>query len=112
MIARWAGRAVSENRRLAPGRGRFRTSEAYRAFKSSLVAALLPVAVRFEGQVAVRLRVAVSARMDVQNVIKPVLDALEESGVLENDRQVVALNVLRRARKGGADEIEISVWEV
>ena len=110
MVCFWTGYAVSENRRLAPGRGRWHTSPEYRAFKESLVLAVMPHVEVFTGPVYVRLVLQLRARLDMQNILKPVLDALELAGVLQNDRQVRHL-VMRRETmpKGGADWIAITV---
>ena len=95
MIAYWHGRAVSENKRLAPGRGRFRANPDYQAFKESIAWTVRPHAEQMRGPVSVRLLLTLNPRMDAQNVIKPVLDALQLAGVIRDDRQVKALSFYR-----------------
>lgn len=112
MIAWWTGRAISENRRIAPGNGRFRVNEDYRAFRESLAWMIKPRAEHFAGPVCVRLILQLNPRMDAQNVIKPVLDALQDAGVLDDDRQVQRLSLYREDRKGTEDTIGIVVTEV
>jgi Holliday junction resolvase RusA-like endonuclease len=111
-IAFWTGRAISENRRLAPGQGRFRVNEDYRAFRESVAWAVKPHAVHYPGPVCVRLMLELNPRMDAQNVIKPVLDALQDAGVLKDDRQVQRLSLYREDRRGTEDTIGIIVTEV
>jgi Holliday junction resolvase RusA-like endonuclease len=91
--AKWTGKAVSANRRLAPGRGGrlYRTAE-YTAFLKSLAVTFQAEASRqrwvtTKVPVAVEIRVWLPARMDGEAVQKPVLDALQLAGVVENDRQ-------------------------
>lgn len=113
MIAYWSGRAISENQRLAPGQGRFRVNEEYRAFKESVALAIRGHGeASFEGSVSVRLLVELNPRMDAQNIIKPVLDALQLAGVLKDDRQVRQLSLYREDRQSKQDTILIVVTEV
>lgn len=112
MICFWHGRAISENRRLAPGQGRFRINEDYRAFRESVAWTVKAHAEAFPGPVSVRLFLELNPRMDAQNVIKPVLDALQDAGVLKDDRQVQRLSFYREDRKGSEDTIGIIVTEV
>ena len=115
MTAFWSGRAVSENRRTIPGRqGRRVSNPEYRAFKESLAWDCKKWAdgQSFQGPVSVRLLLILNPRMDAQNVIKPVLDALEIAGVIRNDRQVRQFGFYRTDRKRGEDDrIDIFVTE-
>jgi len=113
MIAFWHGRAISENQRLAPGAGRFRVNEDYQAFKESVAWALRPHAERFQGPVSVRLSIILNPRMDAQNVIKPILDALQLAEVIKDDRQVRQLSFYREdAKAKEQDSIGIIVNEL
>ena len=110
----WTGKAVSENRRLAKGRGRWIPDKNYQAFKESLAWTCRKWAdgQSFQGPVSVRLLLILNPRMDAQNVIKPVLDALEIAGVIRNDRQVRQFGFYRTDRKRGEDDrIDIFVTE-
>jgi Holliday junction resolvase RusA-like endonuclease len=105
VIAFWSGHAVSANRRLEPGGGRWHAGEDYKAFRDSLTWALKGHAERFTGPVSVRLFVVLGAQMDSDAIIKPCLDALELAGVVENDRQVRHICVHREDRgKGERDD--------
>jgi Holliday junction resolvase RusA-like endonuclease len=114
VICFWTGRAVSENRRLAPGQDRWRAIKDYKAFKDSIAWTCKAHMERFDGPVAVRLLLVLNPKMDAQNVIKPVLDALELAGVIRNDRQVRTFSFYREDRPSGEkdDRIGIIVQEV
>jgi len=97
-IAFWNGKAVSENDRLLPGKGRFRVNPKYQAFKESVAWVCKDHAEHFDGPVSVRLSMILNPRMDAQNIIKPILDALELAGVINNDKQVRKLSFTREDR--------------
>ena len=116
IIASWRGKAVSENDRLLPGHGRFRANPAYKAFKES-VAWVCRIEQRggppSEDPVSVRLFLELNPKMDAQNVLKPVFDALELAGVIKNDRQIRAFSCYREDRAAGEDDrIGIIVKEI
>jgi len=98
IIASWTGKAISENDRLLPGRGRWRANPAYKAFKES-VAWVLRIEQEdmpsIEEPVSVRLFLELNPKMDAQNVLKPVFDALELAGVIKNDRQIRTFSCYR-----------------
>jgi Holliday junction resolvase RusA-like endonuclease len=110
--AKWTGKAVSANRRLAPGRGGrlYRTAD-YTAFLKSL-AVTFQAAKMLQGwettrdDVAVEIRAWLPAQMDGEAVQKPVLDALQLAGVVENDRQCRDVRV-RHMGTGAVSRIEI-----
>lgn len=114
MIAFWSGRAVSENRRMIPGKqGRHVSNPEYRAFKESVAWTCKAHGEYFDCPVSVRLHLILNPRMDAQNVVKPVLDALEIAGVIHNDRQVRRFYFDREDRGlGEEDRITITVTEV
>lgn len=113
MIAFWHGKAISENRRLIPGTRRFQVDKHYQAFKESVAWACKPHLERFKGSVSVRLFMELNPRMDAQNIIKPVLDALELAGVIDNDKQVRRFSFYREDRTAKKEDlIVITVQEV
>jgi Holliday junction resolvase RusA-like endonuclease len=109
MIAFWHGRAVSENARLEPGSGRFIVNREYQAFKEAVAWAVRPHAQRFEKPVTVRLLMILNPRIDAQNIIKPVLDALQLAEVITDDRQVRQLSFYREDTKPKEDDC-IGIW--
>jgi len=105
MIIFWSGRAVSENRRLAKGRGRWIPNKDYQTFKESIAWTCRQWAEgqSFNGPVSVRLLLALNPRMD----------ALQLAGVIRNDRQVRQFSFYREDRKKGEDDrIDIFVREI
>jgi len=116
MIAFWLGKAISENDRLLPGKGRFRVNPEYQAFKESVAWVLRkqhldnpPV----KGPVCVRLFIELNPGMDAQNILKPVFDALELAGVIKNDRQIRTFSCYREDRTAKEeDRIGILIQEM
>jgi len=116
IIASWTGKAVSENDRLLPGRGRWRANPAYKAFKES-VAWVLRIEQEdmpsIEEPVSVRLFLELNPKIDAQNVLKPVFDALQLAGVIKNDRQIRIFSCYREDWGAGKDDrIGIIVQEI
>jgi len=105
----WTGVAVGTNRRLIKGRGRFIANPEYTAFKYSMAWELSLHKEVFTGPVSVRLTLELNKRMDTDSVIKPCLDALQEAGVVKNDKQVRIINVFRKDREGKEDKITFNV---
>ena len=113
MICYWHGRAVSENQRLLPGRGRWRPNPEYKGFLESVAWACKMHFEYFEGPVSVRLSMDLNPRMDALNVIKPVIDALELAGVFKNDKQVRSFSLYREDRGPKEDDrIGITVQDL
>lgn len=116
IIASWTGKAVSENDRLLPGRGRWRANPAYKAFKEG-VAWVCRIEQGgkspSEGPVSVRLFLELNPKMDAANVIKPVLDAIQLSRAIANDKQIRTFSFYREDRAAGEeDRIGIIVQEM
>ena len=87
----WSGHAVGENRRKEFSRrlGRAYPNPRYVAFKADLAwtIRLAALGVRL---VAPRVTFLMDApRLDVDALVKPVLDAVQESGLVANDRAVI-----------------------
>lgn len=91
----YEGPVASVNDRLRRGRwGGMYLSPRYRAFKRDLwVLLVAEIArsgfqqIRRPDRAVVYLTARLPARMDTDNVWKPILDAIEIAGVVENDRQ-------------------------
>jgi Holliday junction resolvase RusA-like endonuclease len=88
-IYNWEGLAVSENRRLKQGKGRWYANPNYKVFLDGMTW-------KFHSQKAgiefarpdVLIVVSVGTKMDHHNLHKPILDALERAGIIDNDRNV------------------------
>lgn len=119
MILAYAGPVCSVNNRLqgrTGGKGRTLTAE-YRAFLDGMTMAFrqqwADQPFKPDDRVAVAIDARVPARMDAQNVIKPVLDALEAAGVYQNDKQVTELHVTKSIETAPVKTcaMYVSVWE-
>ena len=79
---------TSVNRKYMVARGRLILSPEYRNFKR-LIGIIARKSHTFDGDIAVTIRH--SSRLDVDNICKATLDALQECGVYRNDRQIKRL---------------------
>lgn len=61
-----------------------------------------------------RIDCRVSSLRDIDSLVKPILDCVEKSGVIENDRQVMGLVVTKRPkrRRRDLDRIRVLVSEL
>lgn len=105
----WRGKAVGANKRLA----RITKSGEYQNFVRQLA---WWFAVKrqetFRDAVRVDLRVCVDKRRDVDSLVKPVLDALEQARVYIDDKQVRRLTVEKTDKgRGEPDWITVEVRE-
>jgi Holliday junction resolvase RusA-like endonuclease len=113
----WRGNltGVSVNKYLGNGKTgtRFKCPK-YRAFQTSL--ANLMVCKRsikwlnFNENVHVNIHFFIDTKRDIDNLVKPVLDSLQKSQVIMNDRQVVKLEIEKK-KKCFEDVISIQVFK-
>lgn len=119
IVVNWKGKAVSKNRMHMAhphlqSRQVIHTPE-YRAFLQSLVIQFM--ADRPEKPIVkpidVCMRVVVGVRMDPHNVIDPVMDALEQAGIVANDKlcRRMFFDGELRHRDGMEDFISVFVTE-
>lgn len=81
----------------APGRGRVKTT-AYQAWRNEAVASILAQTQRdprMGGFISVRINLPTNMRGDIDNRIKPILDALVASGRIDDDRNVQSITVAK-----------------
>ena len=108
--ASWSGKAVGTNKRLDTARGRIYRNAAYKVFLDDLAWTFAAAgATRFERPVTVYIQEHVHGRRDVDSLIKPVLDALERSGVLASDNLVREIRAEKQAKHGGPDRLYVEV---
>jgi len=118
MIAvKWTGRVASSNKRHTKSRttGRLINTNVYRDFRDNLawtIKAQYP-AIRYE-KISVIISVTVSNRLDHHNLHKPILDAIQESGMIGNDRNIMFITWLpaERHKQGEPDEIILMISEM
>ena len=109
---RWTGRTVSVNRWHVVRGGRISPSREYEEFVESLAWAFLAGSDgRTRAACDISIHCKLRPRIDKQNVLKPVLDALVRAKVITDDRdQIGHIHILpaERVKKG---EEEILVWD-
>jgi Holliday junction resolvase RusA-like endonuclease len=63
----------------------------------------------FRGDVAVSIEFDIDPARDLDSAISATFDALEDAGVVTNDRQVAVLHVVRRRHpRGQADSVRVT----
>lgn len=116
IAAEWSGRVVGVNRRLmTTRRGHIYAFAPYKGFREGLAWCVAAAAggQRFDGPVAVRIVFTVDWRRDIDSGVKPVLDALQDAGIVRNDLQVVRLVVEKWLHPlGEQDRIRVEVEAV
>jgi Holliday junction resolvase RusA-like endonuclease len=111
--ATWSGVAISDNRRLIPGKGRMVANPKYTAFKKDMAWSIRMCNLGkqpIEKSVRVWLYVSLPVRMDISAIIKAALDAVQLSGAIKDDNQVDMLTVHRVGKAEG--KISTIVFEI
>jgi hypothetical protein len=115
----WRGKAVSENRRHVLRDGRLSASREYEAFVEELALAIMAEArrqagVRIYESMSLIAQLSIGPRMDGQNLLKPICDAIQRSGVLANDRNLRHRALLpdQRHKQGEEDSIMLHLYEL
>lgn len=103
--ATWEGLAVSKNENQKRGKKSSAIGRArYQCFIDSVAWTLRAAAGRdfktFTGPVSVLLEISCPPLMDHFNLVDPLMDALQRSGVVENDRNAVDVHPVRTGKSG------------
>jgi len=104
----WKGKAISENRRHVIRNGKISASREYEKFIDGLAWTIRAEA---KGQRYKRLDIAIDSKVnawvDHQNLCKPICDAVQRSGLIENDKMIgnIWMQEAKRHKKGELDEI-------
>ncbi len=111
----WEGKAVGENTRIEFSRthGKGYPNTKYKAFKDGLawmMRARMRVGLFETITGPVSVLITHRSNFDIDNLTKPILDALEDAGVIENDRNVRRLHV--ESERKGRGELDGIVVEV
>jgi Holliday junction resolvase RusA-like endonuclease len=110
----WFGKAVGVNRRYV-GR-QYRLNPAYRGFKTDLAFMCLSQNMGLSrspshSDIQLLVTLKISSNRDADNLIKPLFDAIQASGVIKNDKQIRQYNVHTLNKKRGApDVIHVTAW--
>lgn len=87
-------------------RGRIVISEKGRLYRQAVVAAIKPLGIVFTGKVAVYI--IYSGQMDLDNLNKCLLDALEHAGLYRNDNDIDDLHLVRAHPDRPAPVLELA----
>lgn len=93
------------NRYWRKWRNRIVISEKGRLYREHVVAALSPLGLNFKAPIGVTI--LYSGAMDLGNLDKALMDALEHAGVYENDNDIDDLHFVRVGRKGEVVSVEV-----
>ena len=104
---------VSVNRARVPSRGRLISSSEYRDWKTAAAWRVRVSGVRASAYpVAVEIEVhTTNARRDVDNVVKPCLDALVAGGALDDDNIAHVSAITVRARRAHTESVTVRIQE-
>lgn len=111
----WTGKAVSDNAKtLKDSHGKRRNSGEYLAYRASVA---LTIRAQRPGVRLVRPGLKVQFRLDAAadatNFLKGLLDGIQDSGIIVNDRDIAPVEVERSLRRprGAPDEAWLVFWE-
>ena len=109
----WNGWAVSVNDWHVIRNGRIHASKEYESFISSIAWAIKAECQQPLGHVNLLIASSLNRSFDHHNLSKPICDALERAGVVENDRNIgiVTLWPPERHKRGCIDEIRIFIMK-
>ncbi len=110
----WTGKAVSVNRWHVVRRGRIAASREYETFIDSLAWVIRAETVGNQWEALdMTMQCEVVPLVDDHNLLKPVCDAIQRSGLLADDREIKHRHLLpaRRHKRGLADTIHLELEE-
>ncbi len=113
----WTGKAVSVNKWHVVRQGRIYPSREYEEFIDSLSWAIVAAWGRPWvpwDVLDLTMQCDIGPLVDDQNLLKPVCDAVERSGLLQNDRDIKRkiINLATRHKRGQPDTITMCLMEV
>ena len=90
---------VKKNNRTNTGRGFTVPSKRYRQWESDALWQLTQYGQRWTGKIAVTLTFQMKGRLDadLDNLVTSVLDVLQESGAIDDDKNVVSLHATKHS---------------
>lgn len=60
-----------------------------------------------------KLKVILTTYKDIDALIKPIMDSIEDAGIIENDRYCLGLNVIKYpGKRGGLESLEVYIEEI
>ena len=93
--------------------GRMYTTPKYKAFKTLIESAVIQYGKRPMAQPPYSVKVEVSTALDIDNFIKPLMDGMQKSGIINDDANVHEL-IIRKTpvKKGTPNSLKIYLNEV
>lgn len=115
IVVHWVGQAVSDNAKtIKDHRGNRRNSEAYKAYRASVA---MTIRARCPGISCARpgliAQFSLEGHCDATNMLKGLLDGIQDSKFVDNDRHIAPITVLPtlKHRRGEQDEAWLVFWE-
>ena len=114
----WMGKAWGENRRLETNKhGHIYVNPGYKGFQSGLIWLLMVHNLEkrtMDGSVRVHMDLTIDKARDIDSLIKPVLDCIEQAHVIRNDNQICRLLVtkMKKAKRKDEDKIALRIEEI
>lgn len=96
------------NRRGGEGRIKTKAYENWQKTAALTIVAAVRADQRIGGRVSVRIELPTKCRLDADNAVKPILDALVYSRRIDDDRNVMRVEVIKDARPGDHALVTVS----
>lgn len=107
---KYVGKIVGVNKRLGPGNnGTLRTTQEYKQFVKDLSNTILLAKPGKTYRKNIVVKIEMRTKHDIDNPIKPILDALEHTQIILNDRDIIGLHVHKCKQNGGISQLSITV---
>lgn len=87
---------------------------AYRQFQKDLANLLLVEKLKIDPALKFKdaaVSITFNSKHDIDNLVKPILDAIEDSGLVENDNDIIFLEVWKYKEKNKGNKLSITLWE-
>jgi len=111
----WTGKAVSDNAKtIRDSQGRRRNSEEYKAYRASVAATVFAQCQGVRGaHPGLIVQFRLEGHFDATNMLKGLLDGIQDSGFVDNDRHIAHITVLPTLKhpRGEQDEAMLVFWE-
>lgn len=116
-ILTWTGKAVNVNKWHVVRKGRIYPSREYEEFIDSLSWTFKAGCQEKFSKMGIKIKSKIGKTADHQNLLKPICDALERAGIIDNDRSIGKILLLEptRHKRGQPDEITVEIiggWPV
>jgi hypothetical protein len=105
---------IGANRRLIPAKSRWINNPEYATTKIFMYFAFTNCQV--ENTECLKNNICIDidvwTYLDIDNTIKPIVDTIQEIGIIKNDREVIELHVVKhKVKRGQLDKVEVKIYE-